>query len=128
MEKYSYQYIVLEKDIDELNHVNNVVYVQWMQDAATKHWNALTKGKKFDKYVWVVKRHEIDYVRSAVLGDELTIHTWVGKTEGYTSVRHVEVQRNGKTIIKAQTVWALLDENTFRPRAIGDDVMALLNI
>ncbi len=124
---FEYQYQVEPKDIDALHHVNNVVYLQYVQDAATKHWTELTHGKNFDAYVWVVGRHEIDYIRPALLGDVLTIKTWVGSTEGSSSVRHVAIYKNDKIITRTQTLWRLLDSKTFKPIAIPSEILEVLN-
>lgn len=126
MNIFSFPYQVQEKDIDELNHVNNVVYLQWVQDAAIKHWSKLTENQKFNDYVWVVVRHEIDYIRPSFLGDELHITTWVGQTQESTSIRHVEVFKNDKLITRTQTTWRLLDAKTFKPIAIPEEMRQIL--
>ena len=106
--------------------MNNVVYLQWVQEASMLHWTELTRTKKFDDYVWVVVRHEIDYIRQALLGDDLLIKTWVGKTEGSFSIRHVEVYRNQKIITRAATTWRLLDTKTFKPTNIPSEMLEIL--
>jgi acyl-CoA thioester hydrolase len=67
--------------IDELGHVNNAVWVQWIQQTATTHWYAKAAPEVRDAYVWVVIRHEIDYLRPALVGDEVTARTWVGRRQ-----------------------------------------------
>jgi len=69
---FTYTHIVVKNELDTLDHVNNVVYVQWIQDVSIKHWNDLTKNCPDLNFVWVVTRHEIDYKGQAVLGDEIT--------------------------------------------------------
>lgn len=123
---FEYNYRVKPSDIDQLNHVNNVIYLQWVQDAAIKHWTKLIENKNFDEYVWVVGRHEIDYIRPAFLDDELVIKTWVGKTEESYSIRHVEVYKDNKIITKTQTTWRLLDAKTFKPTPIPEKVYQIL--
>ena len=80
MSVFETNYTVVTSNIDELNHVNNVVYLQWIQDIANLHWNELKQGVDTAAYVWVVIRHEIDYLNQALLGDTLLAKTWVGKT------------------------------------------------
>lgn len=126
MNLYEKKLIVTSKDIDEYNHVNNVVYVQWMQDASNAHWNQLIKNVPKPDYVWFVIRHEVDYKNQAVLGDEITIKTWVGKTEGIKSVRHFEIYKEELLLVKSQTTFCLLDEETKRPRRITKEVTNLL--
>lgn len=117
---------VQPSEIDELNHVNNVVYVQWIQDVAGLHWAELTKENPLPDCIWVVVRHEIDYLRSAVLGDTVTLKTWVGETQGVKSIRHVEILKGNKILVKAQTTWCLLDAKTLRLKRIDESVLKTL--
>lgn len=117
---------VSEKDIDELKHVNNVVYLQWVQEIANLHWSKLKEGYDTDEYVWVVLRHELDYLGQAILDDEITIKTWVGDTAGIKSVRHVEFYKTDKLLVKAKTDWCLLDAKTLRPKRITGDILNIL--
>ena len=123
---FTYTHIVLENELDTLDHVNNVVYVQWIQDISTKHWNDLTKNKPDLNYVWVVTRHDIDYKGQAVLGDEITFETWVGATKGVTSVRHVEIYKGSVLLAKAATTWCMLHAKTLRPARITESVLKVL--
>ena len=124
---YQYKLTVLEEHIDALNHVNNVVYVQWVNDIAEKHWSILTNEAINKKYFWVLLKHEIDYLGQAVLGDELTIKTQVGKTSGVKSIRYVEIYKKDKLIIKSQTTWCLIDASTLKPSRIQKDILNTLN-
>lgn len=112
--------------IDNLGHVNNVVYLQWVQDIANMHWNALKEGFDTSEFVWVVLRHEIDYSGQALLNDELIVKTWVGQTEGIKSVRHVQIEKMGKPIVKVKTVWCLVDSKSMRPKRITGDILTIL--
>lgn len=113
-------------DIDTLDHVNNLVYVKWMDDIATTHWNFLTKENPLPQYVWVVMRHEIDYLKQAGLGDEITVKTWVGETRGITSIRFMEFYKDSILLVKAKTTWAMLDAKTFKPTRIRENVLKVL--
>ena len=68
--------------IDELGHVNNAVWVQWMETVAVAHWRSVADPNHQDDYVWVVVRHEIDYLRAALEGETITARTWVGEAPG----------------------------------------------
>ena len=120
------KYTVKSSHIDELNHVNNVVYLQWIQDIANLHWTQLKKGVDTSAYVWVVIRHEIDYVGQALLGDTITAKTWVGKTGGIRSIRYVEFYKNNKPIVKAQTTFCLVNAKTLKPTRITDQILMML--
>lgn len=126
MSAFEKKYIVISEHIDDLNHVNNVVYLEWVQDIANLHWNELKKGYDTSLYVWVVIKHEIDYVRQALLGDEVLAKTWVGETGGIKSVRHIEFYKNNKLLAKAQTTFCLLDAKTFKPTRITDEILRTL--
>ncbi|MDB2632955.1 thioesterase family protein [Flavobacteriaceae bacterium] len=120
------KYTVKSSHIDELNHVNNVVYLQWIQDIANLHWTQLKKGEDTTDYVWVVLRHEIDYVGQALLGDSIVAKTWVGKTGGIRSIRHVEFYKNNKLIVKAKTTFCLVNSKSFKPTRITDQILMML--
>ncbi len=124
---FRYEITVSEQDIDDLRHVNNVVYLRWVQDAATAHWNAVAADVLKTNYAWVVLRHEIDYKKPAVLGDTVLAETWVSSCEGVRSVRHVKMlnAQTGELLAEARTTWCLLDAQTKRPRRIEADITAI---
>lgn len=125
---FSIQFKVTTDAIDNLNHVNNAIYVQWMDVVATKHWAFLTKENPLSEYIWMVIKHEIEYKNQAFLGDEITAKTWVGETKGVTSVRHIEFWKDEILLVKAKTIWVMLDAKSYKPIRIRDDVMKVLLI
>jgi acyl-CoA thioester hydrolase len=84
---------VIAADIDEQNHVNNTVYLRWVQDVATAHWRAIASPEAQATIGWIVLRHEIDYKAPAMLGDEIVLRTWVGKASRLTFERFTEIRR-----------------------------------
>jgi len=126
MNVFEQKHIVTANEIDEYNHVNNVEYVQWMQNISDAHWKELSKKATNIDYVWFVIRHEIDYKNQAVLGDEVMLKTWVGKTEGIKSIRHFEIYRDETLLVKSQTTFCLLDAVTKKPKRITKEVTNLL--
>lgn len=117
---------VSAEDIDNLQHVNNLVYLKWMDKIATTHWTHLTKNNPLPQYVWVVIRHEIDYLKQASLGDEIIVKTWVGETKGITSIRFMEFYKKDVLLVKAKTIWAMLDSKTLKPVRIRENVLKVL--
>jgi acyl-CoA thioester hydrolase len=117
---------VSAEDIDNLQHVNNLVYLKWMDKIATTHWTHLTKNNPLPQYVWVVMRHEIDYLKQASLGDEIIVKTWVGETKGITSIRFMEFYKKDALLVKAKTIWAMLDSKTLKPARIRENVLKVL--
>ncbi len=112
-------------DIDGLDHVSNLVYLRWIQTVAVAHSDSV--GWTFDAYrelgaVWLVKRHELDYIRPARLGDRLTLTTWVGQWSRASCWRETRVLRGEQTLVEARTRWAFVELARARPRRIPDDL------
>ena len=117
------------EDLDEQAHVNNVVYVRWVQEVATEHWLALAPPAARAELAWVALRHEIDYLSPARLGDELLVRTTVGHAEGLTFERHTEIRRtdDGRLLARSRTLWCPVDPRTGRPRRVTAEVRALFS-
>jgi len=118
---------VTAEDIDALGHVNNISYVRWIQDIAGAHSSAV--GLDFASYgrmggIFVVTRHEIDYLRPVLRGDVVEACTWVGSVMAAKCVRHTELRRRGAddVVAKAHTVWGFVDVKTGRPTRIPGEV------
>jgi acyl-CoA thioester hydrolase len=113
-------------DIDQQNHVNNTVYLRWVQDVATAHWEAHAPADAVKSVGWVVLRHEIDYKSPAGLGDEIILRTWVGQATRVTFERFVEVLRktDRQLLAQARTVWVPINPETARPTRVSPEVRA----
>jgi len=112
--------------IDELGHVNNAVWVQWIQQVAVAHWDAVAGAAHKDAYYWVVVRHEIDYLRAAYVGDRVVARTWVGDApKGARFDRFVEFTgADGKICVRSKTDWAIIDKALGRPIRVPPEVVA----
>jgi len=121
---------VLRQDIDELNHVNNVVYLRWVQDAAYAHWNSMAPDELKAQCNWVVLRHEIDYHAPAFPGDVIEACTWIDPAEGPKQKRHVFILRktDQKPLASATTWWCLLDSLTNRPKKVSSEISSALGL
>lgn len=128
--RYALPIEVLPQDIDELGHVNNVVYVRWVQDVAVAHWRVLATPEQQAEVAWVVVRHEIDYKRAARLGDRVVAETWVGTATRNTFERHTELLRatDRKTLVRARTLWCPIDPQTGRPVQVSADIRARFSV
>jgi len=117
-------------DIDALGHVNNIVYLRWVQDVAGAHWFSAAPAEDQAGLVWMVVRHEIDYLASAGPGEDVVLRTWVGSAAGLRFDRHTEVLRAGdrKVLAKAKTVWVPIDAATGRPKRVSDRVRQMFSI
>lgn len=120
---------VTKAHLDELQHVNNVQYLQWVQDIAGAHWQSLIAGKTEAFGLWVVRSHHIEYKRQAKLGDNLRAVTHVELTKGFLSERIVRFYLEDTTTIVAQcsTQWCYLDPTTQKLLRIPEDIHALFS-
>jgi acyl-CoA thioester hydrolase len=117
-------------DIDGLNHVNNTVYLRWVQDVATAHWESLASPEAQAAIAWVVVRHEIDYKTAANLGDEILLRTWVGEASRLKFERFTEIRRktDQQLFSQARTVWVPIDWKTGKPTRVPADVRARFSV
>ena len=117
---------VLTGDIDEQNHVNNTVYLHWVQDVAVAHWRAIASSDAQETIGWVVLRHEIDYKAPAALNDEIVLRTWVGKATRLTFERFTEIRRkrDRQLLSTARTLWCPINTQTGRPVRVPAEVRA----
>lgn len=124
LERFELPIQILPADIDMMGHVNNVVYLRWVQDAATAHWEAAATPEQQEAVAWVVVRHEIDYKSSARLGDAVTARTWVGATRRNLFERHTEIVRSSdqKVLSRALSLWCPIDLRTGRVTRVGPDI------
>ncbi|MFM7027051.1 MAG: acyl-CoA thioesterase [Chakrabartia sp.] len=113
-------------DIDELGHVNNAVWVRWVQDMATAHWAAIARPEDQAAYIWVVVRHEIDYLGNVGPGEAVTARTWISdKPKGARFDRNVTfATAEGKIIVRAKTTWAMIDKASGRIARVRDEIAA----
>lgn len=114
-------------DIDELGHVNNIVYLRWAQDIATAHWRARAGADLVERYVWVVLRHEADYRAALTLGDDVEVRTHVDDApQGAAWARFVDIYKAGseKPAVQIKSNWAMLDAQTRRVKRVPLELVA----
>jgi acyl-CoA thioester hydrolase len=114
-------------DIDELGHANNVVWVRYVNAAAIAHSRSV--GLDHETYlalrvIWVVRRHDIEYLAPALEGEHLEAFTWVASLRGATSLRRTVITRDGRDLLRGETTWALIDTESGKPRRIPQEMMA----
>lgn len=111
-------------DVDRMGHVNNVVYLRYAQDAAVAHWLAAAPPDHRAALTWVVRRHEVDYLKPAFPDDDLLARTWVGELSGATFERFVEIARpaDAAVVARVRTVWVALDAASQRPKRIPESL------
>jgi acyl-CoA thioester hydrolase len=124
MKPFEMNFAARPEHIDELGHVNNAVWVQWIQEVATTHWRATAAAEHVAAYIWVVIRHEIDYLRPLLVGETARARTWVpGAPRGARFDRLIEFTGgNGKVLVKARTTWAMIEQASGRPARVPPEV------
>lgn len=122
---FEYPITILQSDIDEQGHVNNIIYLKWVQEAAIAHWKSVANSQMLENNLWVVSRHEIDYLKSAYIDSKLIAKTWVTDPQGAKSERYINiVDAETETIYaKIKTTWYLLDSKTKRPKRIDAEIV-----
>jgi len=129
---YSKTFLIPPSAIDENGHVNNVAYVQWMQDIAIEHYQFLSGVNTMEPYgaTWVVCEHRIEYFLPAFAGEAIEIRTWVETIRRVRSLRKNEFlrKRDGKVLVQGETDWVFVDIKTIAPRAIPEAVIRILSI
>ena len=110
--------------IDDNGHVNNVVYVGWLQEVGTAHWNARFSPEIRARWSWVALRHEIDYVRALSPRATAVARTWVGDPQGARFARYVRIEDGeGRLCAQGLSEWCLVDAKTMRPHRIPADMV-----
>jgi acyl-CoA thioester hydrolase len=115
-------------DFDENGHVNNVVYVRWIQDVAIAHWRARMDAATQSRWAWVLLRHEIDYRRPLLPGEAALARTWVGPCRGPRFIRFVRIAGpDGEMCAQASSDWCLIDAATRRPTRVPAEIVEALS-
>jgi len=126
---FSYEFTVPADALDENGHVNNVRYVQWMQEAAVRHYESIG-GVPLTLAVgatWVVRSHNIEYLRPAFAGNRIEVRTWVVNIRRVRSLRRYRFLRvtDGKLLVKGETDWVFVDAKTGAPMAVPEEILKI---
>ena len=126
-EVFIQRFPVAASDIDELGHVNNIVYLRYAQEMAIAHWRSRALPEMVDAFVWVVTRHEVDCRAQLELGDDVEVRTWVDEApRGPSWIRFVEVYKAGaeKPSAQIKSNWVMLDAQTRRMKRVPAELAA----
>ena len=128
--QFQFEFDVTPEVVDQNRHVNNVTYVQWMQDAAIRHATAAGCTDETEKVgaSWVVRMHRIEYLAPAFSGDRVRVSTWVEDIRKVRSLRRYEFVRlsDGVLLARGEADWVFVDAATGRPRRIPETIRAAL--
>lgn len=125
MSRFAISIMPAPDDFDALDHVNNAVWVRWIEQVSTAHWNAVASEAQRASYGWVITRHEVDYLGNIKMGESVTATTWLGAApKGARYDRHVEFTGvDGSVKCRALTTWALIDAASYRLLRIRSDII-----
>ncbi len=117
-------------DIDVMGHVNNSVYVRWVEKIAVAHWEAVAPGLLQGKYLFVMLRHEIDYRDQVLLGETVEARTWLGRAKGPRFERYVDIRKPGakKFSSYSRIDWCQIDAETRKPVRVGPEVLETFQV
>ena len=113
--------VVNDEHLDQNNHVNNVQYVQWVEEMAKEHWDILKNSTPFADDFWVLSDHHIQYKKQVFKGEVLTLKTYPEKPEGIRQPRKVEFYRGEELVVDSRTLWVLIDKGTQKIKRIEND-------
>ncbi|NVJ48524.1 MAG: acyl-CoA thioesterase [Cytophagia bacterium] len=121
---FEMEIVVQQEHLDEMNHVNNVQYLQWVQDVAKAHWENAAISHWLAEYAWVALSHHIEYKKPAFLGEELVLKTHVHEFTGVKSVRLVRIFRKetNELLVQAKTEWCMIRKDNLRPVRVPEEI------
>ena len=127
---FTYTVIVSQCAIEQYGHVNNAIYVQWIQDAAARQPESIPRFDQPENKGWIVRRHRIEYFFDPCPGDEFEVRTWVADLSRTEALRTYEISRtvDGKVIAKGQTEWLYVDIITNRPIPIHSEIQKTFSV
>ncbi|KYG72160.1 acyl-CoA thioester hydrolase [Roseivirga ehrenbergii] len=121
---YESTFEVTAADLDDMQHVNNVRYLQWVQDVSEAAWTQTAKPKWLEQYKWVAINHFIEYKKPAFLGDKILVKTHVQEHTGVKSNRLVRMfnATTGDLLMQSSSWWCMIDANSLKPTRIPKEV------
>ena len=111
-------------DIDHMGHVNNSVYLKWVQDAVVRYWETLAPPEAVARHLWVAMSHEIQYRRPTFLDDIVVADVIAEKVEGAKALFTTVIKRGEEVLAEVKSSWCCLDAVTKRPARLARDIAA----
>ena len=129
MQVFKTSHTVIENDIDYLNYINNIRFLEWIQALGAVKQESISIAIQRQENDWVVMRHEIDYLTAAIEGEQLEIKTYVSKCEGATSIREVDIKntQTGKLLRKSKTKQCKTGPKTKRHKLIPENILSIFD-
>jgi acyl-CoA thioester hydrolase len=124
MAVYNHRIGIESADIDFMGHVNNAVYLKWVQDAVVGHWEKLAPAEAVARHLWVALKHEITYRKPAFLEDDVIAQVVLEQVHGARALYSTLIKRGEEVLAEVRSSWCCLDAETLRPARIAKDIVA----
>jgi acyl-CoA thioester hydrolase len=111
-------------DIDHMGHVNNSVYLSWVQEAVVKFWETVAPADAVTRHLWVALQHQITYRRPAFLEDNVVANVVAEGVAGARAMFTTVIKRGEEVLAEVQSTWCCLDAATHRPARLARDIVA----
>jgi acyl-CoA thioester hydrolase len=121
---YEYEVCVAANEIDEMGHVNNAVYLTWVQAAVLRHWRRLVPKEVAAAHLWVALKHEISYLRPALLDDHIVVKVMLQKLQGARAFYKTIINHGDDVLVEVESCWCCLDSATRKPVRLARDIVA----
>lgn len=112
-----------QDDIDFMGHVNNAIYLKWVQAAVIDHWRALAPAEAISQHLWVAIKHEITYRKPAFFEDDVIATVLLEKVQGARAFYETVIRRGEEVLAEVKSSWCCLDASTMRPARLAKDVI-----
>lgn len=115
---------IVPDDIDHMGHVNNSIYLKWVQEAVVEYWQKVAPPEAVAEHLWVALKHEISYRRPAFLDDAVVATVVAEGMQGARAFFSTMIQRGEEVLAEVQSSWCCLDAGTRRPARLAKDIVA----
>ena len=121
---YLHRVDVQPGDIDFMGHVNNAIYLNWVQDAVIAHWQGIAGPEAVAAHVWVALKHEITYRKPAFLNDQIVADVALEEVRRESAFYETVIRRGEDVLARVKSRWCCLDAATLRPTRLGRDIVS----
>ena len=121
---FRYPVAIQPADIDHMGHVNNAVYLKWVQEAVIDYWSSVAPPSAVAQHLWVALKHEITYLRPTFLQDVVVAEVIAEKVEGARAYFRTMLRRGDEVLSEIQSCWCCLDADSLRPARLARDIVA----
>jgi len=121
---FRHQIAIEPADIDHMGHVNNAVYLKWVQDAVVDYWRSVAPPDAVASHLWVALKHEITYLRPTFLQDVVVAEVIAEKVQGARAMFTTVVRRGEEKLSEIKSSWCCLDAASLRPARLAREVIA----